>query len=185
MYMLQSYYFECMLSLYIIFFCMCAHFPVIPLVLSPSVLHHSECIHWTFGSVFFPSPCNHGMQVSFLSYYLTQCFQHIYFATSTLWGKEGQSVFGTDSIEFSGGTTSFRYKQIKCTSLYCVLCTMEFSPGEHITTIGTYTKIIIILLLLLCLLDTLSPLIAGHSCTLLEMILLVSQSMMLSCLGWL
>lgn len=69
-----------------------------------------------------------------------------------------------------------------------ILCFMYygiFSWWTHNFAIGTYTKIIIILLLLLCLLDTLSPLIAGHSCTLLEITLLVSQSMTLSLLGWL
>ena len=30
--------------------------------------------------------CLNVLQVSFLSYYMTQCFQHIYLATSTLWG---------------------------------------------------------------------------------------------------
>ena len=52
------------------------------------------------------------LQASFLSYYVTQCFQHIYLATSTLWGEDGQSVFGSDSLEFTRGTTSFRYTHI-------------------------------------------------------------------------
>ena len=47
-------------------------------------------------------------QMSFLSYYVTQCFQHIYLATSTLWGADGHSVFGSDSLEFTGSMTSFR-----------------------------------------------------------------------------
>ena len=49
------------------------------------------------------------MQTSFLSYYVTQCFQHIYLATSTLWGAEGQSIFGTDVVQFTRGTSFFRY----------------------------------------------------------------------------
>lgn len=42
------------------------------------------------------------MQVSFLSYYATQCFQHIYLATSTLWGANG--IIGAEFLDFSGRT---------------------------------------------------------------------------------
>ena len=46
---------------------------------------------------------------SFLSYYVTQCFQHTYLATSTLWGEDGRSVFGSNPVEYTGGSTaSFR-----------------------------------------------------------------------------
>lgn len=43
----------------------------------------------------------------YLSLYLTSCLQHIYLATSTLWGPEGQSVFGSDAVELTGGMASF------------------------------------------------------------------------------
>ena len=49
------------------------------------------------------------LKAPFLSSYVTQCFQHIYFATSTLWGADGGgSVFGSDSLEFTRGMASFR-----------------------------------------------------------------------------
>ena len=41
-----------------------------------------------------------------LSYYVTECFQHIYLATSTLWGP-GQ-LFGTSSVEVEREVASFR-----------------------------------------------------------------------------
>ena len=53
-----------------------------------------------------------GIQCSFfmwqspdVSYYVTQCFQHIYFATSTLWG-EG-NIFGTDPVNLGIELLSF------------------------------------------------------------------------------
>ena len=42
-----------------------------------------------------------------LSYYITSCFQHVYFATSTLWG-EG-SLFGNEDIGVSFENNRFRY----------------------------------------------------------------------------
>ena len=59
---------------------------------------------------------------------MTQCFQHIYLATSTLWGDGEGSVFGSDSIEFTSGTTSFRYM--------CDILTVE-SPHKKTTVIRT------------------------------------------------
>ena len=53
-------------------------------------------------------PSNMFMQESFLSYYVTQCFQHVYLATSTLWGEDGQTVFGSNIAEFMRGSASFR-----------------------------------------------------------------------------
>lgn len=44
---------------------------------------------------------------NYLSLYLTSCLQHIYLATSTLWGREGQSVFGSNAVETSGNTAAF------------------------------------------------------------------------------
>ena len=41
-----------------------------------------------------------------LSYYISQCFQHIYFTTSTLWGKDG--IFGTDPILIDPDIGTFR-----------------------------------------------------------------------------
>ena len=46
-------------------------------------------------------------QSSFFSYYVTQCFQHIHFATSSLWGAEGSSVFGSSSVELERELASF------------------------------------------------------------------------------
>ena len=46
-------------------------------------------------------------QANFFSYYVTQCFQHIHFATSSLWGAEGASVFGSSSIEVEVELASF------------------------------------------------------------------------------
>lgn len=40
------------------------------------------------------------------SYYVTECFQHIYLATSTLWGAGG--LFGTSSVEVGRQIASFR-----------------------------------------------------------------------------
>ena len=40
------------------------------------------------------------------SFYVSQCFQHIYFATSTLWG-EGR-VFGTDPVQIDPNIGTFR-----------------------------------------------------------------------------
>jgi hypothetical protein len=39
-------------------------------------------------------------ELNFFSYYVTGCFQHIYLATSTLWGEEGRSLFGQGLVEF-------------------------------------------------------------------------------------
>ena len=49
-----------------------------------------------------------GIQRRFFSYYATQCFQHVYLATSTLWGEPGSSVFGTSSVELERDLASFR-----------------------------------------------------------------------------
>ena len=40
-----------------------------------------------------------GSQADHLSFYVTQCTQHIYLATSSLWGEAGASVFGDSSVE--------------------------------------------------------------------------------------
>ena len=40
-------------------------------------------------------------ELGFLSFYITGCFQHIYLATSTLWGEEGRSLFGQGLVEFA------------------------------------------------------------------------------------
>ena len=45
-----------------------------------------------------------------LSYYITSCFQHVYFATSTLWG-EGQ-LFGSEDIGVSFENNRFRYDSL-------------------------------------------------------------------------
>lgn len=42
-----------------------------------------------------------------LSVYVTSCFQHVYLATSTLWGGEG-SLFGNASIDATHGNNHFR-----------------------------------------------------------------------------
>lgn len=39
-------------------------------------------------------------ELDFFSFYVTGCFQHIYLATSTLWGEEGRSLFGQGLVEF-------------------------------------------------------------------------------------
>ena len=67
-----------------------------------------DLIHKTYAH--YNTQCIH-LQTQFLSYYVTQCFQHIYLATSTLWGADGQSVFGSNFIELTGGITTFRWVQ--------------------------------------------------------------------------
>ena len=47
-------------------------------------------------------------QTPFFSYYATQCFQHVYLATSTLWGLPGASVFGRSSVELERDLASFK-----------------------------------------------------------------------------
>ena len=42
------------------------------------------------------------------SYYATQCFQHIYFATSTLHGQRSQSVLGSETVEIGPEVVIFR-----------------------------------------------------------------------------
>ena len=41
-----------------------------------------------------------------LSYYVTSCLQHVYLATSTLWGDDG--LFGSNSLEFSNDVSLIR-----------------------------------------------------------------------------
>lgn len=48
-------------------------------------------------------------RVANFSYFATQCLQHVYLATSTLWGLEGSSVFGSASVEVQGEIASFRW----------------------------------------------------------------------------
>ncbi len=43
-----------------------------------------------------------------LSLYVSQCLQHIYLSTSSLWGEDGASVFGGASIELANELSSFR-----------------------------------------------------------------------------
>ncbi len=43
-----------------------------------------------------------------LSLYATECLQHIYLSTSSLWGEDGASVFGDSSIELANELASFR-----------------------------------------------------------------------------
>lgn len=47
--------------------------------------------------------------VNFFSYYVTGCFQHIYLATSTLWGTAGQSLFGNGLVELNNNIGVIRY----------------------------------------------------------------------------
>ena len=42
-----------------------------------------------------------GSEVDFVTFYITGCFQHIYLATSTLWGLPGESLFGRSLVEFA------------------------------------------------------------------------------------
>lgn len=41
-----------------------------------------------------------------VSYYLTQCLQHVYFATSTLWGPG--RILGTDTVNAGEDLISFK-----------------------------------------------------------------------------
>ena len=44
-----------------------------------------------------------------LSFYVTSCLQHIYLATSSLWGEDDdKALFGSDSFEFSNDVSSIR-----------------------------------------------------------------------------
>ncbi len=43
-----------------------------------------------------------------LSLYVTECLQHVYMATSSLWGEDGASVFEDLSIELANEIASFR-----------------------------------------------------------------------------
>jgi len=47
-------------------------------------------------------------QNKLLSTYVTGCFQHIYLATSTLWGEPGQSLFGRSLVEFASSFAAIR-----------------------------------------------------------------------------
>lgn len=47
-------------------------------------------------------------ELGFFSFYITSCFQHIYFATSTLWGEEGRSLFGQGIVEFASSVGVIR-----------------------------------------------------------------------------
>ena len=38
-------------------------------------------------------------EVDFVSFYITGCFQHIYLATSTLWGDPEETLFGSSPVE--------------------------------------------------------------------------------------
>lgn len=40
-----------------------------------------------------------GKELRLASFYITGCFQHIYLATSTLWGEPGMSLFGNGLVE--------------------------------------------------------------------------------------
>ena len=46
-------------------------------------------------------------KTTFFSYYATQCLQHVYLATSTLWGLPGSSVFGRATVELERNLGSF------------------------------------------------------------------------------
>ena len=46
-------------------------------------------------------------KTTFFSYYATQCLQHVYLATSTLWGLPGASVFGRATAELQRDSGSF------------------------------------------------------------------------------
>ncbi len=55
-------------------------------------------------------------EVDFVTFYVTGCFQHIYLATSTLWGLPGESLFGRSLVEFGRdvGEIRFSHTYIKC-----------------------------------------------------------------------
>ena len=46
-------------------------------------------------------------KTTFFSSYATQCLQHVYLATSTLWGLPGASVFGRATVELERDSGSF------------------------------------------------------------------------------
>ena len=48
-------------------------------------------------------------EVDFVTFYVTGCFQHIYLATSTLWGLPGESLFGRSLVEFGSDVGVIRY----------------------------------------------------------------------------
>ena len=102
--------------------------------------------HLTYNACMYDFADGHNsctyMQTSFLSYYVTQCFQHIYLATSTLWGADGHSIFGTDTVQFTRGTSFFRYYMFVDTS---------YSRGASI------------IMIFFILVDTLSLLAVGQS----------------------
>ena len=50
---------------------------------------------------------------SFFSYYATGCFQHIYLATSTLWGNRDSSLFGQSLVQYSNNVGLIRYKGVQ------------------------------------------------------------------------
>ena len=52
-------------------------------------------------------------EVEFVSVYVTGCFQHIYLATSTLWGETGQSLFGESPVELNHNDVGIRYCNAK------------------------------------------------------------------------
>ena len=49
-------------------------------------------------------------QSQHLSYYVTSCLQHVYLATSSLWGED--QLFGSDTYEFSNEVSLIRYASL-------------------------------------------------------------------------
>ena len=47
-------------------------------------------------------------EVNFVSTFVTGCFQHIYLATTTLWGEPGMSLFGRSLVEFGSSLAAIR-----------------------------------------------------------------------------
>ena len=53
-------------------------------------------------------------QNKYLSTYVTGCFQHIYLATSTLWGEPEKSLFGRSLVEFASSFAAIRLGFCMC-----------------------------------------------------------------------
>lgn len=52
-----------------------------------------------YGGVMNSSIAELQNEVDFVSFYITECFQHIYLATSSLWGDPEESLFGQSPVE--------------------------------------------------------------------------------------
>ena len=61
-----------------------------------------------YGGLMNSSVIATGKELTSASFYVTGCFQHIYFATSTLWGEPGKTLFGNGLVEIGNDISVVR-----------------------------------------------------------------------------